>query len=353
MGSKPSYTVLIVAVCGIVGNCGWMIADGGFVQGSESAIQNPPSEIDGTPAAAAASALLQVHLPREVTVQGSLLTLGQISVVRGDPALVAAAAGIGLGQFSVPGQKAILDRPTILSRLASQGIPAERVRLTGAEAVTVRRFQKTISTEEFMEVGKTFLRQHPPGASICETVPTVKPKDLILPGQVEDLKVTPRFVRTATRGFVTVQIVVTGDGKECGVREIPFRLKYQGHRVVTVKEVPESTVLTPENVKVETVVSDQPEPAGWKPPYGLVAVRALAADTEIRSDMVSSPQSPIVVLRNETVVIRIQRPGLSVTAVGVALQEARAGEYVRVRNADSSRVIICQVNSDGTVEPVL
>jgi flagella basal body P-ring formation protein FlgA len=137
------------------------------------------------------------------------------------------------------------------------------------------------------------------------------------------------------------------------VREISFRLKYQCHRVVTVKEVPEGTVLTPENLKVETVVSDQPEPAGWKPPYGLAAVRALAADTEIRGDMINSPQSPVVVLRNETVVIRIQRPGLLVTAVGVALQEARAGEYVKVRNTDSSRVVICQVNADGTVEPIL
>lgn len=300
-----------------------------------------------------ASALLQVHLPREVTVQGHLLTLGQISVVRGDPALAALAAQVALGQFSMPGQKAILDRPTILSRLASQGIPGERVRLTGAEAVTVRRLQKTISADEFLEIGKTFLRQHPPGPSICETVPTVKPKDLILPGPIGDLQVTPRFVRSAARGFVTVQIAVTGDGKECGLREIPFRLKYQCHRVVTAKEVPEGTALTPENVKIETVVSDQPEPAGWKPPYGLVAVRTLAADTEIRREMANAAQSPVVVLRNETVVIRIQRPGLMVTAVGIAMQEARAGEYVKVRNADSNRVIICKVSADGTVEPML
>ncbi len=349
MSSTLSCTVMILLSGGIIASCGLMMADGGFAQGSEPAIANPPSEI----AAGAASALLQVHLPREVTVQGSLLTLGQISVVRGDPALVATAARVGLGQFSMPGQKAILDRSTILSRLAAQGIPAGQVRLTGADAVTVRRFQKTISTDEFIEIGKTFLRQHPPGPALSETTPAVKPKDLILQGQVQDLRVTPQFVRTATRGFVTVRITVMADGKDCGVREIPFRLRYQCHRIVTAKEVPEGTALTPENVKVETVVSDQPEPANWKPPYGLVAVRTLAADTEIRSDMAGSTQSPVVVLRNETVVIRIQQPGLTVTAVGVALQEARAGEYVKVRNADSSRVIVGKVNADGTVEPVL
>ena len=41
------------------------------------------------------------------------------------------------------------------------------------------------------------------------------------------------------------------------------------------------------------------------------------------------------------------------TAMGIALQEARAGDYVKVRNADSSRVVLCKVNTDGTVEPML
>ena len=123
-------------------------------------------------------------------------------MLRGDPSQVAAAGKIGLGQLSTPGQKAVLDRPTILSRLASHGIPAEQVRLTGAETVAVRRFSKTISTEEFVEVG-----QHvPPAASSgpddLRDGSAVKPKDLILSEDVEDLQVTPRFVRTAARGFV-------------------------------------------------------------------------------------------------------------------------------------------------------
>lgn len=296
---------------------------------------------------------LRVHLPREVTVRDNALTLGRISVVKGDPALVAVADGVGLGRLSVPGQKATLDRMTILSRLASHGIPVGKVRLTGAEAVVVRRHQKIIETEEFIEVGRIFLRRHPPAPMIAAVVPTTRPKDLVLPGRMEDLQLTPRFIRNRSRGYVTVQIAVRADGKEVGARNIPFRLRYQCRRAVTLKELVEGVVLTPENVAIETVVSDQPEPAGWKPPYGLVTARALAADTEIRADMVGAVQPAVVIRRNETVVIRVERPGLLVTAVGTALQEARAGEHVKVRNADSSRVIVCKVNADGTVEPML
>jgi len=296
---------------------------------------------------------LQVHLPREVTVQDSQLSLGQVSVVRGPGTVVAKASKIGLGRFSVPGQKMVLDRSTILSRLASSGISAAQVRLTGAESVTVRRQQKIIEAEDFIEVAREFLRQIPAGHSACTIIPTIRPKDLVLPKSPEQIELIPQFTGRSNRGHVTVQIQVKVDGRDMGKRDISFRLRYERRTVVASKQIPEGVVLSPENVKIETAVSDQPEPAGWKPPYGAVALRTLAANSEIRPGMIGAAQSTIVVHRNETVQIRIERPGILVTAMGTALEEAHAGEYLKVRNADSHRVIMCQVKTDGTVEPML
>ncbi|MGE5294676.1 MAG: flagellar basal body P-ring formation chaperone FlgA [Solirubrobacterales bacterium] len=296
---------------------------------------------------------LLVHLPREITVQDRQLTLGQVSVIRGEPSLAAAAAKIPLGQLSTPGQKVTLDRTMILGRLASEGIPGEKVQLTGADAVVVRRFQKTITSEDLIETGRMYLRQHPPDAKICDLIPAAKPRELSLANEVNDLQVTPRFLRNGARGVVAIRITVAAAGRELGVRDVLFRLKYQCHRVVTVGEIAEGTVLTRENVRIETVAGDEPEPAGWQPPYGLTVVRTLKENTELRADMVSAPQSLIVVRRNETVVIRIERPGLMVTATGLVLQEGRIGECIKVRNTDSNRTVICKVNADGTVEPVL
>ena len=284
---------------------------------------NPQSEIMNLKyEESAATSVLQVHLPREVTVQSNLLTLGQISVLRGDPALAAAVGRIGLGQLSAPGQKAILDRATILSRLASQGITSQQVRLTGAEAVAVRRQQKLISSEEFIDAGKTFLRQRPPGPSICEMIPTVKPKDLVLPEQAADLQVTPRFIRTAARGFVTIQIGVMVDGKECGVREIPFRLKYQCRRVVTLKVYAErkpqpqpcnvhrervevnAVEIGLDNVQLALVQGDRVQPARHEQRRAQVEqfveqahqVRAAAASRVARSDGAQGRQHALRVL---------------------------------------------------------
>jgi flagellar basal body P-ring formation protein FlgA len=301
----------------------------------------------------APDALLQVHLPREVAIQDLQLNLGRVSVIRGPGAMVAKAAKIGLGRFSAPGQEVVLDQATILSRLASSGIFAAQVRLTGAQAVTVRRQQEIIETEDFVEAARQFLQQYAAGRSACRIIPMVRPKDLVLPQLPKQVKLTPQLGRRGTRGHVTVRIHVTVNGQEIGTRDVSFRLRYERHRVVAVEQIPEGTVLSAENVKIETTESDQPEPAGWKPPYGQIAARTLAANAEIRSDMVGSAQSAVVVHRNEVVQIRLERPGIVITAMGKALQEARTGEYLKVRNSDSQRVIMCRVKGDGTVEPML
>jgi hypothetical protein len=143
-------------------------------------------------------------------------------------------------------------------------------------------------------------------------------------------------------------------------------------------EIPEGAVITPENVSIETIVSNYPEPKDWplraasilsRPtesaltksspsgwlgwPYGLIAKTKMPAKTVIKKNMVSAVALAIAVKRNETVVICVESPGLIVTAVGKAMQEAHAGEYIRVRNIDSQRIILCKVNEDGTVTPIM
>ena len=297
--------------------------------------------------------LLQIHLPREVTVQSNLLTLGEVSVIRASGPLAAQTGKIGLGRLSMPGQKMTVDRTTILSRLASQGIPGDRVRLTGAQSVVVQRQQQIIEGNEFIALAQMFLKQNPPTRSMSESIAVSRPQDLILPGETGDIRVIPGFVRSGARGFVTVRISVAVDGKTVGSRDIPFRLRYQCRKVVAAQDIVKGAILTPENVRVESATSDRPEPGNWKPPYGLVALRDLREDVEIRADMIGAPESGVSIRRNETVVIRLERPGLLVSAVGIALQQAGVGDYVKVRNTDSNRVIVCKVNADGTVEPVL
>jgi len=58
-----------------------------------------------------------------------------------------------------------------------------------------------------------------------------------------------------------------------------------------------------------------------------------------------------MIKRNTLVVIKIETAGISITADGKALTEGAFGDIIKVRNADSDRIISCKVNYDGTVSP--
>ncbi len=343
-----------------------------FTWGSVQDSKTRPKAWTGSDPTSSGS-FLKIYLPREVTIpapstssgralsevegQDNHFKLGQISIIRGEESLVAKASNITLGQISVPGQRIVVDRSTALSRLACNGIPASKVTLIGAEKVTVQKQHQVIKGREFVELASSFLKKTLPMSfgigSACQFSPVWIPKDLILPGLSKDVRLSPRLVQSPdVHREAKVQIAVFSEGGEIGVREVTFRLKYNCRTIVTLVEIPAGAVISPENVKIEKTVSNYPEPINWRPSYGLIARRRIPAETVIRPDMVGPAEPAIVVGRNETVVIQIKRPGLLITALGKAMQEGRSGEYIKVRNLDSQRIILTKVNEDGTVEPI-
>jgi flagella basal body P-ring formation protein FlgA len=296
---------------------------------------------------------LKIYLPREVTVKDSSLSLGQVSIIRGDASLGAKAGKIALGRISVPGQKVVLERPTLLSRLACNGIDISRVKLTGAEKITVKQLYKTISGDQFVSLASSFLKANTYRNSACQWDPIRTPKDFVVSGPAKDITFSPRLAPSTVKNQAKVEIALLSGGKKIGVREVSFTLKHICHQAVAKIDIAEGQTLSQENVKIEEKLSDRPEPAGWKPPFGQVAKRRLPAKTIIRPQMAGPARAPIVVKRNQNVLIRIENPGFLITAAGTALQDGKAGEHIRVRNVDSRRVIIAKINADASVEPVL
>jgi flagellar basal body P-ring formation protein FlgA len=295
---------------------------------------------------------LQIYLPREITIKDKHLSLGQVGIIRGQESLVDKASKITLGQISTPGQKIIIDRKIVLSRLACNGIPLSKITLTGAETVTIKQQERTISSEEFIKLANSFLEKNPPGSSVCGFTPIRIPKDFIITGSGKDISFSPRLVPSRARNQAKVEITIHSGGNKIGTSEIIFRLKYNCRQGVTKVDIPTGAVISPDNVKIEKRISNYPEPVGWKPPYGLIAKRQIPAKTPLQPNMLGSVKSPIITKRNQKVVIRIDMPGFLITAFGKAMQEGRAGDYIKVRNVDSQRIILAMINEDGSVKPV-
>ena len=307
---------------------------------------------------------LQLYLLREVEIGDDTIRLGQVSIIRGNPAegkgnhtglhlLLARASKIALGRISLPGQEIVIDRPMVLSRLACNGIPASKVTLTGAEKITVQRQHQIIKSGELVELASAFLKKNPPHRSVCQWEPIRTPKDLTISEEGKDIKLSPRSVKSIARNQAKVRIAVMQNGKQTGEREVTFRLKYNCRRAVALVDIPTGAVISSNNVEIESSVSNQPQPANWKPPYGLITKRRVPAKTVLGPHMFGPAKPAVIVGRNQNVVMRIKRPLLLVTAIGKAMQEGRTGEYIKVRNLNSQRIILVRVNEDGTVEPVI
>ena len=286
---------------------------------------------------------LKIYMPREVTVKDSNLSMGQVSIIQGGNSLVAEASKIALGRISVPGQKIIIDRPMVLSRLASNGIPASKVTFTGSQQITVKQQNKTISSSEFVSLANSFLEKNPPGDSICKWNLIRKPKDFIISPANSNISIAPRLVQTGVKSQARIEINVLSGSNKIGVRQVTFALIYDRQQAVTKIDIPAGGIISPENIRIETTASNDPEPSNWKPPYGLIAKRRLPANTVLRPNILGPLKSSIIVKRNQSVVIRIEKPGFLITAAGKAMQDGRAGEYIKVRNMDSQRIILARI----------
>jgi len=295
---------------------------------------------------------LRICLPEAAAIEGKIIKLGQVCRIEGGEAVTTKAGEIGLGEVSVPGQEIVIDRQMILSRLACNGIPASEVKLTGAEKMIVRQQQQVIKGSELVEAARVFLGKNFPQYSGCKLEPVRVPKDFATAGESRNIKLSPSLANIMNNQ-VGVKVVILADNKEVGSSDVDFNVKYNCRTAVTLKDIAGGTAISPENTKIEQRLSDNPEPANWKEPYGLIARCRLPANTIIRPNTVNVAKAAAAIKRNENVIIRIEKPGLSVTAVGKAIQEGRAGEIIKVRNVDSQRVILAKVGENGTVEPVL
>lgn len=303
------------------------------------------------PVSGAERAGLHVHLPRAVRVSGSKLRLGDLGVIRGtDAVLVRKASDIAMGRSPWSGEKIVIDRRTILSRLATSGISRESVRLTGAQEIVVTRDETVFEANRLVQLAEAFLKNKPPGTEGCHWRLLRKPKDLLVPA-AEDIQLKPRLGSNPTGGGACVKIAATSGGHEIGVATVLFRRVYAVRQLVATANIPSGGVITRENTKV-ALVSAPRKPPEWKSPYGMICVQAVRAGGVIRPGLLRALRPAVIVRRNKIVEMRIQGVGFIIVAKGQALQDGRLGELIKVRNIDSKRIVIARVAFDGTVNPI-
>jgi flagella basal body P-ring formation protein FlgA len=299
--------------------------------------------------------VLRIYLPREVRIEGSAVTLGDVAVVRGEPNIVEKAQAINLGRLVVPGQDMVISKAMILGRLAGSGFETGDVEMTGAQKVVVTQSRQIIRAEKITEEAKVFLKKNFPDKSVCRYEVIGSVDDFVLPVDAKRIELQSSLVADGRRDGIKVNVAVITDGRVAGICEVKFRQNYFCRQAVALRDIQQGEIITKDNVEVTQKVSRTAEPSDWQTPYGLSAKRPISENSLVTPGMVGPVQREVLVRRNRHVAVIYEQPGLSVTAVGKAMEDGRAGDYIKVRMQikDSPRIIYAKVKENGTVEPLM
>lgn len=294
---------------------------------------------------------LRIHIPRKAMIAGNEISVADICVVRSaDAKLLAKADAIAMGRAPLPGETLVIDRHTIVCRLAANGIPAARVSFTGARQIALGRVVQTVSRERILTGASAVVAKNPPTVEGGKWRLTTQPKAMTVPLS-KDLTVRAKLLKSSNERQLHVEVSATVGGRQAGTRRLIYKLICRRKVAVATCNIPAAAPITFGNCQVRTIPSDMPTPAGWTPPYGMLASRPLAKDTIIDRSMTRPVQMAIVVKRGRNVVMTLSANGFKIIALGTALENGKPGEWIRVQNVDSKRIISAHVNFDGTVTP--
>ncbi len=160
---------------------------------------------------------------------------------------------------------------------------------------------------------------------------------------VRDVQYDSRTHRFSARievpdgGVDTEQVRITG--RLHAVQEVP----------VLSQAVSRSGVITPQDITFASLRSDQLPPDVVLDPQQLVGMgsrQTLRPGEPIRQHQLIEP---VVVAKGSLVTMVLEVPGMTVTAKGRALENAGAGDTLRVMNVASNQTVLATVESAGQV----
>ena len=296
--------------------------------------------------------LLKIHLPRTAQIKTHTVSLEQIAVLTGNMEMSHKAGTVLLGKLSSVDQQLVIDRKTILSRLASNEVNGNNVTLTGAEEIRVTMQRSVITSETLLKKAREFLEEKNKSSSVCGYEPAGMPEEFVTSGaNLERIRIVPSLIVGGNNYYKRVKLSIMKGDEKVSERTVSFRLKFSRKAAVAKTNIPLGSEITSENTEIKKIVSGNPPTRKFVKPYGLVARRPIPSDTVIESYMVGSASPELVIERNQSVFIKVERPGLFITTMGKALQNGHQGEIIKVKNVSSDRVIYACVNDDGSVSP--
>lgn len=280
-----------------------------------------------------------VIVPPEVEVTKDWITLGEIAHIQGDdPGQVLQLKGISLGRAPLPGNHRFIRRAQIEARLKG-------VELRCPLRVKVLRAYQRIPAAKVAEIVTRYLRGRLPFAERVEILNLRVRGNVILPRGPWDYLVLERSRRPLGKVSLVVLFRCQGHQRRALVEA---EVRAWAKVVVASRRLPRYHLLQEGDVRLEErelsrlldFLTDPRQLLGKRTKV------SIPKGAVLRWDQVEVPP---VVKRGKVVTILLETPYIRATALGVAVEDGRCGEVIRVRNLSSQREVFAEVLDRSTV----
>lgn len=278
-----------------------------------------------------------VRLKPEAAVTGVAMHLGDVALIKADAAIATRLKAIDVGPAPLPGKSRPVGVDYVRIRLRQAKFDPAVLTADSAVTCLVTRTSQTLAGDRMVDAARKHLEtaiEAGDGKLVIE--PVNRPRDMVLPEG--ELALNAELVGVATTAAtrrVTVTVMV--DGEPAGKADIALRVRRYAKVAVAKASISRGTALSNDLVTYEerdcmTLPPDVMREGDVLD--GLQAQQAISAHMALTRRAAAEP--PVVHV-GDTVTISAGTGAIHISAPGLAAEDGRIGQVIRVRNTDSNK----------------
>ena len=302
---------------------------------------------------------LRIQLREQATVAGRLVTLADLAEVRGGTAaLRSRASALDVIELPAGQERESVSRQLVIARLLIAGIGRDAFEISGATTVRVEQRLEQTADERVVSAVRRGVeeRLYVPQEGIVVELSQPLPAALVqLLNQLPDARVESRFATTPTGGRTRVDIWVTNAQGGTTVTAAVVDVRFRQLVPVAAESISPRRLITADAVTfTEREVSELQSVLQSDQVVGKAARRQLSPGEVIVPRDLTEPTAaaePMLIQPRDLVRLTARKGNLLLTMPAAeALQGGRKGDFIRVRNPTSGRVVLGRVTGAGEVE---
>lgn len=295
---------------------------------------------------------LQITFKQEAVVDRAVVTLGDIVQFDEKSEMTQALGSRKVAQSPPPGESVVLRSLSIKKNLVSSLSLSDMIEWNGSPSVTLKRTGILIGSTKIQAIIAEYLSQNKadlPDAEI-RFIPATLPLPFNLPTGEFSYEVIPSNPRIL--GSSKFSIIFRVDNRVAKNMSVKGRIEALAPVVVATSKLQKGTVLTSGNLSLAVKdLSEIAEPGlDINNFLGKKIKRSLRPGAPVHTSMVEI--CPII-QRGERVKMVINHGSMHLSTVGIARNNGRQDQMIRVQNISSNKIVYCRVAAPGLVEVVL